>query len=148
MRIPLTELHGSVQERINKRRHQIDGIGVTARYEVLKAGTGDERRPRLLALVPQAVEESSQRTQSSLSVLGRCVHSRQKLGGRNLIVPREDYDICKITLTCRRNPSLDHRDDLFRQYGGQRIPEQMERAVEKGRVLDVDRMGASRDLRH
>ncbi len=57
------------------------------------------------------------------------------------MVPREDYDICEITLTRRRNPSLDHRDNLFRQDGGQRIPEQIERAVEKGRVLDVDRMG-------
>ncbi len=58
--------------------------------------------------------------------------------------PERGPHICKITLTRRRNASLDHRDDLFRENGDQRIPEQMERAVEKGRVLDVDRMGRHR----
>ena len=144
MRIPVTGLDRSAQERIDERRHQIDGIGVTARYEPLQAGAGDERRPRLLALVPQTAEESSQRTQNDLSVLGRCVHSRQKLGCRDMITPREDHDICEIALTRCRNPSLDHRDDLFRQNGGQWIPEQVERAIEQGRILDIDRMGRHR----
>src|ERR1700728_1779852 len=78
MWIPLTGLNRSVQKRIDKHRHQIDGIGVTARYEPLQAGAGDERRPRLLALGPKTAKESSQRAQNSLSVLGGCVHSGER----------------------------------------------------------------------
>ncbi|MGO9857757.1 MAG: hypothetical protein ACLPYY_22290 [Acidimicrobiales bacterium] len=89
----------SAQEPIDERRHQIDGIGVTARYEPFKAGTGDERGPCLLALVPQTDQEPSQRTLGNLSVLGGCVHSRKKLGCVNLIAPRKDYDICEIAFT-------------------------------------------------
>ena len=47
----------SAQERIDERRHQIDGIGIAARYELFKAGTGNERGPCLLALVPQTDQE-------------------------------------------------------------------------------------------
>ena len=70
MRIPVVGLDRSAQDRINERCHEIDGVGVTARYEFLKAGTRDERKPLLLAIVPQSAEQCSQRTQRNESVFG------------------------------------------------------------------------------